>query len=278
MASPMICRVCGLGAFKGGQAKAGITAKSLHCFCHTTVKIGWICDFEIELRTMEPELLWAARCKGVMRSRFSAWMLAWECCPPFLDQRKSPQWASRAWAFTRAWEMPSKPCRAAQWRGVCAKPSCTSKNFDKGNRHDENCQSFGFKVQELLQLQMSEHLFEFAAVGVAPSFSKASRFAFGQIQKSIVGVLGCEQSAACKQYIWALSSARVPIWIWCWRLMSRLCKKEVQINRHVGRSVTPERHGPYLAAMFDKKCHGNPAATYIASAENHVHRQSSDLT
>lgn len=46
----------------------------------------------------------------------------------------------------------------------------------------------------------------------------------------------------------------------------------------VGRSVTPERHGPYLAAMFDKKCHGNPAATYIASAENHVHRQSCDLT
>ena len=54
---------------------------------------------------------------------------------------------------------------------------------------------------------------EFAAAGVAPSFSKASRFAFGQIQKSIIGVLclllsaccyrkckhcalGCEQSAA----------------------------------------------------------------------------------
>ena len=151
---------------------------------------------------MEPELLWAARCKGVMRSRFSAWMLACECCPPFLDQRKRPQWASRAWAFTRAWEMPSKPCRAAQWRGVCAKPSCTSKNFDKGNRHDENCQGFGFKVQELLQLQMSEHLFEFAAVGVAPSFSKASRFACGQIQKSIVGLSTRMRAISCMETIY----------------------------------------------------------------------------
>ena len=55
-------------------------------------------------------------------------------------------------------------------------------------------------------------------------------------------------------------------------------KKEFQINRHAGRSVTPERHGPYLAAMFDKKCHGNLVATYMASAQNHVHRQSCDLT